>query len=162
MIQNNYGIRRSYTVEITPSDYGTALTWMFPDIPFLRSRPISGIVLSTMQRGVNTGFNNVGAYIQNGTTFPGSAVSSQGAYLTLADETGRQFIQNLPLIELINTAEENNATALVTTNYLYYQNTNGILYFDPRVVVWTKSYVYMPVATGATSALCCQFTVFYH
>lgn len=153
MIQNNYGIKKSYSVEVVPSSSDTSLTWMFPDIPFLRSRPITGIVLSTMQKGANTGLTNFGSTVaQSG--------ANTSSFLTLADDQGKQFIQNMPLKELVITTQTDNATALITTNYFYGSNTNSIMFFDPRVVVWTKSYIYLPVATG-TANLCCQFTVFY-
>jgi hypothetical protein len=153
MIQNNYGIKKSYSVEVVPSASDVALTWMFPDIPFLRSRPITGIVLSTMNKGVNTGLTNFGYSISQ-------SAANSSSFLTLADDQGKQFIQNMPLKELVVTTATDNATALISTNYFYGSNTNSIMFFDPRIVVWTKCYVYLPVATG-TANLCCQFTVFY-
>lgn len=153
MIQNNYGIKKSYSVEITPSASDVSLTWMFPDIPFLRSKPITGIILSTMTRGVNTGLVNFGSLVAASST-------NTSSFLTLADDQGKQFVQNMPLKELIVTTATDNATALISTNYFYGSNTNSIMFFDPRVVVWTKSYIYLPVANG-TANLCCQFTVFY-
>lgn len=153
MILNNYGIKNSYTVEIQPAASDTAQTWMFPDIPFLRTKPITAIILSATQRGVNTGLTNYGY-----TMFTNTATS---AFLTLQDDKGKQFIQNMPLRELFITSEASVGNAISTDNYIYGQNTDGIKYIDPRIVVWTKCFVYLPVVTG-TANLCLQFTVLYN
>jgi hypothetical protein len=153
MILNNYGIKNSYTVEIQPAASDTAQTWMFPDIPFLRTKPITAIILSATAVGVNTGLTNYGY-----TMFTNTATS---AFLTLQDDKGKQFIQNMPLRELLITQEVKVNAAFVADNYVYGANTDGIKYIDPRIVVWTKSFVYLPVATG-TANLCLQFTVLYN
>jgi hypothetical protein len=153
MILNNYGIKNSYTVEIQPAASDTAQTWMFPDIPFLRTKPITAIILSATAIGVNTGLTNYGY-----TMFTNTATS---AFLTLQDDKGKQFIQNMPLRELLITQEVKVNAAFVADNYVYGANTDGIKYIDPRIVVWTKSFVYLPVATG-TANLCLQFTVLYN
>lgn len=153
MILNNYGIKNSYTVEIQPAASDTAQTWMFPDVPFLRTKPITAIILSATQAGVNTGLTNYGY-----TMFTNTATS---AFLTLQDDKGKQFIQNMPLRELLITQEVKVNAAFVSDNYVYGANTDGIKYIDPRIIVWTKCFVYLPVATG-TANLCLQFTVFYN
>jgi len=153
MILNNYGIKNSYTVEIQPAASDTAQTWMFPDIPFLRTKPITAIILSATQRGVNTGLTNYGYTIWTNT--------ATSAFLTLQDDKGKQFIQNMPLRELLITSQIGVSEAFVADNYVYGANTDGIKYIDPRIVVWTKSFVYLPVATG-TANLCLQFTVLYN
>jgi hypothetical protein len=153
MILNNYGIKNSYTVEIQPAASDTAQTWMFPDIPFLRTKPITGIILSAMQAGVNSGKTNYGYTIWTNT--------ATSAFLTLQDDKGKQFIQNMPLRELFITSQIGVNEAFLTDNYVYGSNTDGIKYIDPRIIVWTKSFVYLPVATG-TANLCLQFTVLYN
>jgi hypothetical protein len=153
MILNNYGIKNTYNVEIVPSASDTSQTWMFPDVPFLRTKPITGIILSATQKGVNTGLTNYGY-----TMFTNTATS---AFLTLQDDKGKQFIQNIPLRELFITSEASVGNAVATDNYIYGQNTDGIKYIDPRIIVWTKCFVYLPVATG-TANLCLQFTVLYN
>jgi hypothetical protein len=153
MILNNYAIKNSYNVEIQPSASDTAQTWMFPDIPFLRTKPITGIILSATQRGVNTGLTNYGYTIATNT--------ATSAFLTLQDDKGKQFIQSIPLRELLITQEVIVNASPVTDNYFYGANTDGIKYIDPRIIVWTKCFVYLPVATG-TANLCLQFTVLYN
>ena len=153
MILNNYGIKNTYTVEIQPAASDTAQTWMFPDIPFLRTKPITGIILSAMQAGVNSGLTNYGYTIWTNT--------ATSAFLTLQDDKGKQFIQNMPLRELLITSQIGVNEAFLTDNYVYGPNTDGIKYIDPRIIVWTKSFVYLPVATG-TANLSLQFTVLYN
>jgi hypothetical protein len=153
MILNNYGIKNSFNLEVVPAASDTSLTWMFPDVPFLRTKPITGLILSSTQIGVNTGLANYGYTI--------ATTGSTSAFLTLVDDKGRQFIQQMPLRELLITSEIKVSSSIVTDNYFYGGNTDGIKYIDPRIIVWTKCFVYLPVATG-TANLCLQFTALYN
>lgn len=153
MILNNYGIKNSFNLEVVPAASDTSLTWMFPDVPFLRTKPITGLILSSTQIGVNTGLANYGYTI--------ATTGSTSSFLTLVDDKGRQFIQQMPLRELLITSEIRVSGSISTDNYFYGGNTDGIKYIDPRIIVWTKCFVYLPAATG-TANLCLQFTALYN
>jgi len=154
MILNNYGIKNSYTVEIIPAASDTAQTWMFPDVPFLRTKPITGIILSPTQKSINSGLTNFGYNVY-------TSYGYNSSFLTLQDDKGKQFIQNMPLRELLITQEIYVSSSTSSNNYFYGGNTDGIKYIDPRIIVWTKSFVYLPVATGIAN-LSLQFTVLYN
>lgn len=156
MIINNYGIQNSYNIEIVPSSSTTSQTWMFPDVPYLRTKPVTGLILSTTLYGVNTGLTNLGNDIYQNTS-----ILTNSAFLTLTDDTGKQFIQQMPLVSLIINSEMAVASAVSTNNYSYKFNTDGIKYFQPRIIVWTKCFIYFPVALGVAS-YCCQFTALYN
>ena len=156
MILNNYGIQNSYTIEVIPSNSALSTTWMFPDVPYLRTKPVTAIMLSTSSVGVNTGLNNLG----NAIMIESNSLTTSG-FITLVDDQGKQFIQNMPLKELISTTELSISNVLSTNNYSYAYNTDGIKYIQPRIIVWTKCYIYFPVAT-TLSNYCIQFTALYN
>ena len=110
--------------------------------------------MSPTQKSINSGLNNFGynVYTSNG---------NNSSFLTLQDDKGKQFIQNMPLRELLITQEIFVSSATSSNNWFYGCNTDGIKYIDPRIIVWTKCFVYLPVATG-TANLSLQFTVLYN
>lgn len=146
---NKYCISKSYTVEIIPSNSAVGNQYNFPDIPYLRNKFIVGVAASQNFVGVTSGKLNLNLY---------AGVSLYPSFLTLADTEGKQFIQNMPIAELI-VAVTRDSTALVA-NQVYTNNVNGINLFKPRNVAWTKSYVFFPTATGVANA-CLQFNIFY-
>ncbi len=152
MILNKFGLGKSYTLEVQPLNSATQTTWQFPDIPFLREKYITGIALSTAGAGITSGKINLGYVI------PISNLYS--SFLTLVDNGGKQFIQNMPLDELICQSWQQNNNATSASNFLTSYNTNGLVSFKPINIVWTKCYIYFPVAT-ALSNYCCQFNVYY-
>jgi hypothetical protein len=156
MILNNYGIQNSYNIEVIPSNSALSTTWMFPDVPYLRTKPVTGIMLSTSSVGVNTGLNNLGYVIMTE-----SNPSTTSGFITLVDDQGKQFIQNMPLKELISTTGFVIGNPVPTQNYSYAYNTDGIKYIQPRIIVWTKCFIYFPVAT-TLSNYCIQFTALYN
>tara|TARA_R110000822_G_scaffold8411_2_gene33098 strand:+ start:230 stop:706 length:477 start_codon:yes stop_codon:yes gene_type:complete len=156
MILNNYGIQNSYNIEVIPSNSALSTTWMFPDVPYLRTKPITAIMLSTSTVGVNTGLNNLGNAIMTE-----SNPFTTSGFITLVDDQGKQFIQNMPLKELISTTEFSINNVLSSNNYSYAYNTDGIKYIQPRIIVWTKCFIYFPVAT-TLSNYCIQFTALYN
>lgn len=153
MILNKLGVGKTYTLEVQPLNSATQTTWQFPDIPFLREKYITGIALSTNLYGITSGKNNVGYYIPLNTTM--------SMFLTLVDNTGKQFIQNMPLDELVCQSYQQNNNATVTSNFIGSYNTNGLVTFKPINIVWTKCYIYLPAALGGVTNTCCQFNVYY-
>jgi len=156
MILNNYGIQNSYNIEVIPSNSALSTTWMFPDVPYLRTKPVTAIMLSTSSVGVNSGLNNLGSAIMTE-----SSPFTTSGFITLVDDQGKQFIQNMPLKELISTSEFTINAILPSNNYSYAYNTDGIKYIQPRIIVWTKCFIYFPVAT-TLSNYCIQFTALYN
>tara|TARA_R110000868_G_scaffold411342_2_gene703244 strand:- start:1952 stop:2422 length:471 start_codon:yes stop_codon:yes gene_type:complete len=152
MILNKFGVGKTYTLEVQPLNSATQTTWQFPDIPFLREKYITGIALSTNTYGTTSGKANLGIQITSSATYSG--------FLTLVDNGGKQFIQNMPLDELICQSYQVNNEAISSNNTIYSYNTNGLVTFKPINIVWTKCYIYFPVAT-ALSNYCCQFNVYY-
>jgi hypothetical protein len=149
MILNKLGVGKAYTLEVQPLNSATQTTWQFPDIPFLREKYITAISVSSNSYGITSGKNNIGSLM--------SSVATYSSFLTLVDNTGKQFIQNMPLDELLLQSAIN---VTGVTPYLKSYNTNGLLNFKPINIVWTKCYIYFPVAT-ALSNYCCQFNVYY-
>jgi hypothetical protein len=152
MILNKLGVGKAYTLEVQPLNSATQTTWQFPDIPFLREKYITGIALSTNAAGQTSGKTNLGFVIPNSTAY--------SSFLTLVDNTGKQFIQNMPLDELVCQSLQQNNNAVSANNSISSYNSNGLLAFKPINIVWTKCYIYFPVASALVN-YCCQFNVFY-
>jgi len=152
MILNKFGVGKTYTLEVIPLASATQTTWQFPDIPFLREKYITGISLSTNVGGITSGKVNLGFYIP--------LLTSYSSFLTLVDNTGKQFIQNMPLDELVTQSVQQNNNATSASNFIGSYNTNGTVSFKPVNIVWTKCYIYFPTAIGQAN-YCCQFNVFY-
>jgi len=146
-------IRNSITVEISPDNSATSLQFQFPDIPILRNRKCYGI-MGSLNYGFKTGKQNI---LQ-------VSISTSGgfnpAFLNLMDDKNELFIQNMPLIEAVgyNVIEVNNAVS--ANNKLGVQPSNGMLLFNPRIVLWNKCYVKLPAPTGLAN-YCFQFIIFY-
>jgi len=141
-------IVKSINVELIPVSSATALTWTFPDIPFLRGKQVLGISLSVSAVGVTSGRTNIGTLMALGT-------GAYSCFITLVDDKSNNFIQQMPVVELSNTA----LIGLAGNNFVSC-NTNGILLIKPRVVVWNKCFVYFPTATGLASH-CLMFNIIY-
>ena len=152
MILNKFSVKKSFSLEVIPAASATQTTWQFPDIPFLREKYITGIALSTNVVGVTSGKSNLGYFVGTNSTY--------SSFLTLVDNAGKQFIQNMPLDELVCQSWQKNNEATGTNNFIASYNTNGLVSFKPINIVWTKCFIYFPVATSA-SDFCCQFNVYY-
>mgnify|MGYP003404430420 CR=1 FL=1 len=143
LIKNDFG--KSYSIELLPNASATDLIWKFPDIPFLRDKFTTGINLSYGAFGVTSGKLNIAPQVSN--LYP--------SFLTLVDNSGDLFIQNLPLAELSATQYIDTAN----TDY-YAQNSNGYFVIKPRIVVWNKCFVKFPTATALANVIL-QFNIFY-
>jgi len=152
MILNKLGVKKTYTLEVQPLNSATQTTWQFPDIPFLREKYITGISLSNNANGVTSGKENFGHLVPENTTY--------SAFLTLVNNTGIQFIQNMPLDELCIQTTISVVASSSGSRYITSSNTNGLLIFKPVNIVWTKCFIYLPSAI-ALSNLCCQFNIYY-
>lgn len=149
MIIRNNAVLNSFTSEIIPSNSAVGNQFNFPDIPFLRTRKISGIAASQSGFGVTSGKTNLNL---------AASLTLYPSFLTLVDIEGNQFIQNMPIAELIAIGYRDSTAVLA--NQIFTNNVNGLCNFKERVVVWTKSYIYFPTATGVANA-CIQFNIFY-
>lgn len=152
MILNKLGVKKTYTLEVQPLNSATQTTWQFPDIPFLREKYISGVSLSVQQYGTVSGKSNIGYLI--------SQTNQYSFFLTLVNNKGTQFIQNIPLDELITIGLQSNNQVASINNYIYSSNTNSNFVFNPINIVWTKSYLYTPVAFGVSDYVA-QFNIIY-
>lgn len=140
---------RSISVSVSPTASATALTWVFPDLPQLRNRKFLAIEANVCAGDTSTSKVNLFA---DYTTFLNSTTPG---FLTLYDRAGLQFVQNIPLYELLNSEYDNYAFPVGTP-----RNTNGLYWFKEREVVWPKCTVYFPTATGIANA-CLLFNVYY-
>lgn len=129
-------------IEIQPNDSSTNTIWTFPYIAFLDNRKIYSIELSTDLRCYSSGRLNMGYQIATDAT--------RSAFVTLynGSKSGEQFIQQAPAVEMIgnNIFQINNAVS--ANNYASFYNTNGPYNIFPQAIIWPKSFVKFPVATG--------------
>lgn len=155
MFLNNVSISDSYTVDFAGINTATTQQFTFPDIPDLRNQKVFCIALNTALYGVETGLSNVGYLIASG------SLTNRSAFLTLYDNSGEQFIQDIPLQELIPNGCFISGTApdrLVSQTIF---QRNGLTIFTPRIIQWTKCSIYFPVPM-AIANLCFQFDIYYN
>lgn len=145
MTIQNFSSPRMMSIEIQPIDSATNLIWTFPYIAFLNGRKIYSIELSTDLRCYASGRLNMGYQI--------SINPARSAFITLfnATKAGEMFIQEAPAAEFIATSifQVNNATS--ASNYTGMYNTNGAYVIYPQAIIWAKSFVKFPTATGLSS-----------
>lgn len=159
MIVSNQKFKNCYTAEISilATTATNQLQFQFPDFPYLRTKKIQAITASTNEYGIQSGYPNYCRVASNNS----NNLNPLSTFLSLQDSTGKMFVQNMPLQELISTkyVDTFNATGSFTDS-----NVNGILFFDPRIIVWTKSYISTPSPLPLPALglnLCFQFNVFY-
>lgn len=142
MTTQNFSSPRMMSIEIQPIDSSTNLIWTFPYIAFLKDRKIYQIELSTDLRCYATGRLNMGYQI--------SLDPTRSAFVTLynATKSGEQFIQDAPACEFIGTSIFQVNNAVSANNYTGMYNTNGPYVIYPSVILWEKSFIKFPVATG--------------
>lgn len=154
MFLNNISISDSITVDFPILNPTTTQQYTFPDIPYLREKKVFAIALNTSAFGVDTGLNNIGLSMALG------MMVNKSAFLTLYDNKGDQFIQDIPLQELIANKTFYSATAPDRLVVESIGSKNGLMIFRPRIVQWTKCSIYFPVVPTTTN-LCFQFDIFY-
>ena len=89
------------------------------------------------------------------------SLTNRSAFLTLYDNSGEQFIQDIPLQELIPNGCFISGTApdrLVSQTIF---QRNGLTIFTPRIIQWTKCSIYFPVPIAIPN-LCFQFDIYYN
>jgi hypothetical protein len=155
MFLNNISISDSITVDFPILNPTTTQQYTFPDIPYLREKKVFAIALNTSAFGVDTGLNNIGLSLALGT-----GAVSKSSFLTLYDHSGNQFIQDIPLQELIANKTFYSATAPDRLVAESIGSKNGLMIFRPRIIQWTKCSIYFPVVP-TTTGLCFQFDIFY-
>lgn len=127
MLLNKQSALRYQLVEISVPVNSPNQRFYFPDQPLLRGKVIEKIesynngVLQTAPSG-------------NTTTTPNTNI-----FVTFATDNGREFIQNIPLIEL---------TGLTSFSFSGTQSLtfNGTFNIAPRIIVFPKSYVQIPAS----------------
>ena len=124
----------------------------FPYQAYLQDKFIIGIAGSSSSVGVISGTSNLLFSIQF------NASSSGGLFLTLCDNNGNEFIQNLPVLETMST-QYVDLTAGPTLRYTAV-NGDGYFSFYPRKVVWEKSFVLDP-ALVLSAGNCLSFNIFF-
>ena len=142
---------RTYTLEITPTAIGQT-TFTFPDIPFLRDRISYAIEASVGSVMITTGLSNQ----FTSSTF----LSTYSGFVTLVDSANRQFVQNMPIKELM-TKWYNNQIAPSTIGVNQPYNTNGLMVFSERIVQWNKCSMYFPTSPITALTQGFQFVIYY-
>ena len=148
---NNIRFENSIHVTVSPNDSANNKTWTFPDIPTLRDRKV--VAIQAKMNAIDVNSSKANNNINNAAN-----VANSTSFLTLIDTKGNAFVQNIPLSELITTYSQ--STSTIATSIGYARNTNGIFVIAPRVVAWSKCFLFFPVATG-TANLCSLFNVYY-
>jgi hypothetical protein len=154
MFLNNINVSDFITVDFSGINTTTTQQFTFPDIPYLRNRKVYAIALNTSPYGVDSGLSNVGF----GLAF--NTIANSSSFLTLYDKNGDQFIQDLPLQELICNRAFFTNTAPDRIQFQTKFQTNGLTVFTPRIIQWTKCSIYFPVALGVGN-VSFQFDIFY-
>lgn len=148
---NNIRLENSYHVAVYPNDSATNLQWQFPDIPTLRDRKTIALQMKLCTVDVNT--NKINHCLSVATK------SSNCGFVTLIDNKGNAFIQNLPMLELNTTLySENGGTTPGLSGDV--RNANGLFVMAPKYIAWSKCFLYFPTATGINN-LCALFNVYY-
>lgn len=158
-------LRNSAQIEITiPANTVTnQLTFPFPDQPFLRGKKIYAIVCSVTSYSAQSQNRNICQQLV--VNDPLAFLATNSVFLTLQNIEGLQFIQNMPVIET-NPYNLNNASNPVTNGVGVSKfNSDGIFCFEPKEVVWTKSYLSVPTSAfpiASANAFAFQFSVFFN
>lgn len=147
----NLPITRTTTIEVLIPNNTTSNQFAFPDMPYLRNRKITAITLSPGRNTIQSGRDNIGWQYMAG----GGAFSNYPMFLTLVNDTNVQFLQNMPMLELISS-QYLSASSPSQGDF----STNGIVAIKPQIVVWPKSFLYFPAAPTFTG-YAVQFQIFY-
>ena len=132
---------RRLIIDIDLPNLTTANQFAFPDQPNLRGRLITGIQISGSSVSPLSGRTNLGYYILNG----GIGLTTYPAYLSMQDSRGDQFIQQRPIHELTGV---NILSVSSPAQGIYNTHPSESIY--PRIISWTKSFLYFPVAPTLT------------
>ena len=154
MFLNNISISDSITVDFTGITNGLTQQFTFPDIPYLRDKKVFAIALNTARFGVDSGLTTLGNQLSSG------IITDRSSFLTLYDESGDQFIKDLPLQELICSRTFRTNTIPDRLEYQTVFQQNGLTVFTPRIIQWTKCTIYFPDPSNVVN-LSFQFDIFY-
>jgi hypothetical protein len=148
---NNIRLENSYHVAVYPNDSANNKVWQFPDIPTLRGRKAVAIQAKINSIDVNTSKVNANVGIS-------LALANYACFLTLINNDGNAFVQNIPVAQLITTVTQSGGSASLATGTL--RNVNGLFVIKPTIIAWSKCFLTFPTATG-TANLCSLFNVYY-
>jgi len=154
MFLNSVSVADCMTVDFAAVSSATTQQFTFPDIPYLRNKKVYSIALNCSLYGAESGLSNIGYLIASG------SLTNRSAFLTLYDNTGEQFFQDIPLQELIANSAFVSGSAPDRLVSQTISQKNGLTIFAPRIIQWTKCSIYFPVAMGIAN-LCFQFDIFY-
>lgn len=148
---NNIRLENSYHVAVYPNDSATNKVWQFPDIATLRGRKVVAVQAKLNSIDVNTSKVNVNVGVA-------LAIANYACFLTLINNDGNAFVQNIPVAQLISSVYQTNTNATAATGTL--RNVNGLFVIKPTIIAWSKCFLTFPTAVG-TSNLCSLFNVYY-
>jgi hypothetical protein len=144
---------RTYTLEILPTKTGQ-LNFTFPDIPFLRNKISYAIDCSINSIMMTSGKENAFS--------TADFFQIYGGFITLVDSQNNQFVQNMPLCELMSLQNQfisaNTGSQPLQRSYPY--NSNGTMIFSERIVQWNKCSLFFP-APAISLSQGFQFTIYY-
>jgi len=142
MLLNKQSALRYQLVEISVPVNSPNQRFYFPDQPLLRGKIIEKI------ESYN---NNILQLAPSGNT---TTTPNSNIFVTFATDNGREFIQNVPLLELTGLTSYGNTSDQSTT-------FNGTFTIAPRVIIFPKSYVQIPASNPYGTQFSYTFGFYY-
>jgi len=142
MLLNKQSALRYQLVEISVPVNSPNQRFYFPDQPLLRGKVIEKI------ESYN---NNIMAKAPSGNT---TTTPNFNIFVTFATDNGREFIQNVPLLELSGLSSYGNIGTESTT-------LNGTFTIAPRTIIFPKSYIQIPASNPFGTIFSYVFGFYY-
>lgn len=140
MILNKHVISNYQLVELLIAANSANTKYFFPEQPLLRGKLIDKIEY----------YPSAGA--DPAPSGNSAGITVQTTFLTLVDENGDEFVQSLPIAEILGMFAG-------FTNRI--ENFNGPFTMSPRRIVWTKSYISYPASNSLPNNFSALFGVYY-
>lgn len=140
MILNKHSVNNYQLVELLITANSANTKYFFPEQNLLRGKIIDKIEYYP---------DNAANPAPSGNA---AGLTVQTAFLTLVDESGDEFVQGMPIAEIIG----------IFTGFLNRtESANGPFTMFPRKVIWPKSYISYPVANPLPTNYSVLFGVYY-